>query len=273
MKQILSKKVLLCCSVVMVALFGLYGCSKQKSGDTNVGDTNVGNTDVGDTKVGNTDVTDGQGGNRNEKLEKEVQSEYVIEDISGLKRFELDHEVGSITVGVSNDEKIHVKANAYVTAYTQENLDKIVDNIDIVKNVVDDTCILNVVNKSTGTEFWDWMEKEVKQCNVGIDLEILLPHNFDSYDISVDTGAISVAGLEGNMDLETDTGAITVALNENLGNSSALELETDTGSIEINLNKNPIQYTQNENGHVKALVNNVCILEATAETGSINVIE
>lgn len=296
MKKILNKKMLLCCSVVMLALFGLYGCASKKGndsgnanvGDTNAGDTNagganVGGTNVGDTNVGdvpageanveNTDATDGQAGNPNDKLEKDVQREYTIGDVSGLKRFELDHEVGNITLGASDDDKIHIKANSYVTAYSQENLDKIVDNIDIISNVVDDTCILNVVHKNEGTEFWDWLEKEVKQYNVTIDLEILLPKNFDSYDVSVDTGEIYLAGLKGSMDLETDTGVIEVVLNENLSNSSAIELETDNGNIVVNLNKNKIQYTQNESNHMKAIVNNVCILEASVENGAINVIQ
>lgn len=281
MKPILSKKMLLCGSVAMLTLFGLYGCANQKGtdsgstnvGETNLGDTNAANKNADNTNTGNTSVTDGQSGNTNQKLEKEVQNEYTIDNVSGLKRFELDHEVGSITMGVSDDEKIHIKAKSYVTAYTQENLDKIIDNIDIVNKAVDNTCIVEVVNKSGRIEFWDWLEKEVKQYNVCIDLEILIPHNFTSYDLSVDTGSIYVAGLEGNMDLDTDNGEIELILNENLSKSSSVELETDNGNIQINLNKNPVQYTQNGSNHVKAIVNNVCMMEATAENNTINIIQ
>ena len=271
MKRSLSKKMFLCCSVAMLTLFGLYGCSNQKGTDSR--STNVGDTNAGNAKSGNTSAANGKSGNRNKKFEQEVQREYIIEDISGLKRFELDHEVGNITMGFSNDEKIHVNAKSYVTAYTQENLDKIINSMDIVKNVVDDNCILNVVNKSGGMELWDWMDQEVKQYNVSMDLEVLIPHNFEAYDISVDTGTICIAGLEGHMDLETDNGAIKLVLNENLSKNLSAELETDNGNIEINLNANPIQYTQNENNHMKAVVNNICVLEATAENGLIDVIQ
>ena len=41
-----------------------------------------------------------------------MESEYTIEDVSELKRGELDYEVGNITMGVSDDEKVHIKAKS-----------------------------------------------------------------------------------------------------------------------------------------------------------------
>ncbi len=266
MKRMQCKRWLLCWCITMFAMLSLCGCSSNNSG-VDVGDVDVGDIDVGDIDVGNL-----QNGKKNKKLEKNFESEYILEDVSGVQRFALEHEVGSVTLGVSEDENIHIKANTYVTAYTQENLDKIVENMDVINKVVDDSCVVSIVNKSDGTAFWDWLAKEIKDYNVCIDLEILLPSNFFSFSVSVDCGAIYVADLQGNMELATDTGTVDVILCENIG-SSSIDIETDTGSIEIDLNNNQIEYDKKGRSHVEAVVNEVCTLKATVDTGRINVIK
>lgn len=312
MKKMQCKKLLLCCSISMLALFGLYGCTTKNGTNTdgnNTGNANTGSVNAGEAGTGNTgtantvdnatgttaagaaaegnavagNTTGTANGNGNTttdgnhsqtgNAEKSVQSEYAIGDVKGLEKFEIDHEAGNVTIGVSGDENINVKATSHIKAASEEELNKIAENIDIVSKVIDNKCILRVVHKSENTELWDWLEKEQKEKNVSIDLEILLPKNFLSYEISLDEGNLHVAGLEGNMDLETDAGDIKVDLVENLSKSTRMEVEADKGNIEINLKKNPVEYTKNEANHMKGKINKVCDLEVSADNGTVTVVE
>lgn len=307
MKKMQCKKLFLCCGISMLALFGLYGCTTKNgtnSDNTNTGTVNAGENAAGNTGTANTttgtttngttaagtaadgntvntdtankNTTDGTTNNSSthtgsEKVEKNVQTEYTIGDVKNLEKVKLDHEDGNVTIGVSTDEHIKIKANSKITAYSQAEWDKIAENIDIISKVVGNKCILKVVHKSEGTEFWDWLEKEQKEKNVTMDLEILLPKNFLSFDISADAGTIHFAGLEGTLDLETDDGDIKVDLVDNFSKGSRMELEADNGNIEINLKNNPIEYTRNEKNNVKAKINGVCDLEAASDNGSVTV--
>ena len=312
MKKMQCKKLFLCCGISMLALFGLYGCTSKNGTNTdgaNTGNANTGTVNAGEAGTGNTGTanttagttaagttnngTDGNttngtttGGTNaagstdsgtshtgSGNVEKSHQSEYAIGDVKNLEKFEIDHEAGNVIIGVSGDENINVKATANIKASTEEELNKIVENIDVVSKVVDNKCILRVVHKGENMELWDWLEKEQKEKNVSIDLEILLPKNFLSYEISTDEGNLHVAGLEGNMDLEADAGDIKVELVENLSKSTRMEIESDKGNVEINLKKNPVEYTKNEANHMKGKINKVCDLDVSTDNGNITVVE
>lgn len=239
------------------------------TGNTTNGNTTNGTTTTGHNGTGTADGNNSQTGN----VEKSHQSEYAIGDVKNLEKFEIDHEAGNVIIGVSGDENINVKATANIKASTEEELNKIVENIDVVSKVVDNKCILRVVHKGENMELWDWLEKEQKEKNVSIDLEILLPKNFLSYVISTDEGNLHVAGLEGNMDLEADAGDIKVELVENLSKSTRMEIESDKGNVEINLKKNPVEYMKNEANHMKGKINKVCDLDVSTDNGNITVVE
>ena len=312
MKKMQCKKLFLCCGISMLALFGLYGCTSKNGTNTdgaNTGNANTGTVNAGEAGTGNTGTanttagttaagttnngTDGNttngtttGGTNaagstdsgtshtgSGNVEKSHQSEYAIGDVKNLEKFEIDHEAGNVIIGVSGDENINVKATANIKASTEEELNKIVENIDVVSKVVDNKCILRVVHKGENMELWDWLEKEQKEKNVSIDLEILLPKNFLSYEISTDEGNLHVAGLEGNMDLEADAGDIKVELVENLSKSTRMEIESDKGNVEINLKKNPVEYMKNEANHMKGKINKVCDLDVSTDNGNITVVE
>lgn len=312
MKKMQCKKLFLCCGISMLALFGLYGCTSKNGTNTdgaNTGNANTGTVNAGEAGTGNTGTanttagttaagttnngTDGNttngtttGGTNaagstdsgtshtgSGNVEKSHQSEYAIGDVKNLEKFEIDHEAGNVIIGVSGDENINVKATANIKASTEEELNKIVENIDVVSKVVDNKCILRVVHKGENMELWDWLEKEQKEKNVSIDLEILLPKNFLSYVISTDEGNLHVAGLEGNMDLEADAGDIKVELVENLSKSTRMEIESDKGNVEINLKKNPVEYMKNEANHMKGKINKVCDLDVSTDNGNITVVE
>ena len=312
MKKMQCKKLFLCCGISMLALFGLYGCTSKNGTNTdgaNTGNANTGTVNAGEAGTGNTGTanttagttaagttnngTDGNttngtttGGTNaagstdsgtshtgSGNVEKSHQSEYAIGDVKNLEKFEIDQEAGNVIIGVSGDENINVKATANIKASTEEELNKIVENIDVVSKVVDNKCILRVVHKGENMELWDWLEKEQKEKNVSIDLEILLPKNFLSYEISTDEGNLHVAGLEGNMDLEADAGDIKVELVENLSKSTRMEIESDKGNVEINLKKNPVEYTKNEANHMKGKINKVCDLDVSTDNGNITVVE
>lgn len=296
----------------MLALFGLYGCTSKNGTNTdgaNTGNANTGTVNAGEAGTGNTGTANTTAGTTNNgtdgnattgnttngtttggtnaagstdsgtshtgsgNVEKSHQSEYAIGDVKNLEKFEIDHEAGNVIIGVSGDENINVKATASIKASTEEELNKIVENIDVVSKVVDNKCILRVVHKGENMELWDWLEKEQKEKNVSIDLEILLPKNFLSYEISTDEGNLHVAGLEGNMDLEADAGDIKVELVENLSKSTRMEIESDKGNVEINLKKNPVEYTKNEANHMKGKINKVCDLDVSTDNGNITVVE
>lgn len=312
MKKMQCKKLFLCCGISMLALFGLYGCTSKNGTNTdgaNTGNANTGTVNAGEAGTGNTGTANTTSGTTNNgtdgnattgnttngtttggtnaagstdsgtshtgsgNVEKSHQSEYAIGDVKNLEKFEIDHEAGNVIIGVSGDENINVKATANIKASTEEELNKIVENIDVVSKVVDNKCILRVVHKGENMELWDWLEKEQKEKNVSIDLEILLPKNFLSYEISTDEGNLHVAGLEGNMDLEADAGDIKVELVENLSKSTRMEIESDKGNVEINLKKNPVEYTKNEANHMKGKINKVCDLDVSTDNGSITVVE
>ena len=312
MKKMQCKKLFLCCGISMLALFGLYGCTSKNGTNTdgaNTGNANTGTVNAGEAGTGNTGTANTTAGTTNNgtdgnattgnatngtttggtnaagstdsgtshtgsgNVEKSHQSEYAIGDVKNLEKFEIDHEAGNVIIGVSGDENINVKATANIKASTEEELNKIVENIDVVSKVVDNKCILRVVHKGENMELWDWLEKEQKEKNVSIDLEILLPKNFLSYEISTDEGNLHVAGLEGNMDLEADAGDIKVELVENLSKSTRMEIESDKGNVEINLKKNPVEYTKNEANHMKGKINKVCDLDVSTDNGSITVVE
>lgn len=312
MKKMQCKKLFLCCGISMLALFGLYGCTSKNGTNTdgaNTGNANTGTVNAGEAGTGNTGTANTTAGTTNNgtdgnattgnttngtttggtnaagstdsgtshtgsgNVEKSHQSEYAIGDVKNLEKFEIDHEAGNVIIGVSGDENINVKATASIKASTEEELNKIVENIDVVSKVVDNKCILRVVHKGENMELWDWLEKEQKEKNVSIDLEILLPKNFLSYEISTDEGNLHVAGLEGNMDLEADAGDIKVELVENLSKSTRMEIESDKGNVEINLKKNPVEYTKNEANHMKGKINKVCDLDVSTDNGNITVVE
>lgn len=264
MKKMQCKKLFLCCGIAMITMLGLYGCAAKS-------DKNTGNNQNGDSQVGNSNTESLQSGNANEKIEQNRHSEYTISDITGIEKMELDHEYGNIILGISEDENINIKASSDITAYSQDELNEIVDNIDVKSNVLGNKCVLKVIHKGEGMELWDWLERKQKERNVSVDLEILIPSNFTSVDISVDSGTIQVSGLEGAMDLETDHGDINVVLRENLSKNAFIELEADNGNIGVTLKDNKIEYSKEESNHIRATINGVCTLEAATDNGNVNI--
>jgi len=248
MSKIQWKKLFLCYGIVMLMMSGLYGCAAK--GDTNVEDANIRkNNTAGDS------------------------GEYIIGDVNAAEKLELDHEYGNVTLSISEDENIHIKTNADITDFSKDELNEIRRNIEVTSQIMGNKCTLKVIHKSEGIELWDWLERERKERNVSVDLEIFIPSNFSSFDVSTDMGTIQISDLDGNMDVDTDNGDINLTLIESISRKAVIDLETSNGNIEINLKNNAIEYSQEEADYIKAKVNGICSLEAEVDNGSVVVVQ
>lgn len=266
MSKIQWKKLFLCYGIVMLMMSGLYGCAAK--GDTNVEDANIRkNNTAGAGAVRAVEDNKADIGNAG------GSTEYIIGDVSASEKLELDHEYRNVTLSISEDENIHIKTNANITDFSQDELNEIRKNIEVKSHIIGNKCTLKVIHKSEGIELWDWLERERKERNVSVDLEIFLPSNFSSFDVSTDTGTIQISDLDGNMDVDTDNGDINLTLNENLSRNAVIDLETGNGNIEINLKNNAVEYSQEETDYIKAKVNGVCSLEAEVDNGSVVVVQ
>lgn len=258
-------------------------CGKENSNSADVGDIDVGDVDVGNIEVKSND----------KKIEEIVKEKYTFYDMQNIKKFMAQNNVGNISVEVSENDNLQIETESMITVYTKKDLERIKENIKIQENLETDICKIGIISKESGEELWEWLEKNIEDYNVSVDLNIKIPQNMNEITLEAECGNIKVNGLEGSLNikgkvgnivanqcqlmenciLQTRTGNISILLCDDLMNDAFVDMVTKTGNIEINLAGNAIEYTEKKEDLIEGTIDKKYDINANVRTGLVKVVK
>lgn len=269
--------------LIGILLIIILICGKENSNSAEVGDIEVGDVDVGDIEVKSND----------KKIEEIVKEKYIFYDMEYIKKFIAQNNVGNISVEVSENDNLQIETESMITVYTKKDLESIKENIKIQENLEIDTCKISIISKESGEGLWEWLEKNIEDYNVSVNLNIKIPQNMNEITLEAECGNIEVSGLEGclnmrgevgnvvanqcqligNCILQTRAGNISILLCEDLMNNAFVNMVTKTGNIEINLARNVMEYTEKKEDLIEGTIDKKYDITANVRTGIVKVEE
>ncbi|MDE6784181.1 MAG: DUF4097 domain-containing protein, partial [Ruminococcus sp.] len=98
--------------------------------------------------------------------------------------------------------------------------------------------------------------------NIIIDIEVILPDNLKSFDISTDVGDIDISGFSGSFDISSNVGDITA---KNLTITGKSDFSADVGDIDCEISE--LSATELD---LKSNVGDVDLLLGTIEKSQVN---
>lgn len=226
------------------------------------------------------------------KIEESMKQQYTFDDVTELKKFVLKNQVGSISVKKSEDATLSVETEAIITVYNKEDLEVVKNRIEIQKSIEEMQCEISVKDKD-GEDLWKWLDRNIENYNVSIELTVKVPNNFDTFELETECGNIEVIGIGGEMKikgetgnllidscqfenesiLETECGNIQFLACSDLEHMSDVSIETECGNIEIISEESPIEYIKKDEDFMELMINDKCNVKAKVETGIIKVNE
>lgn len=267
----IKSKLLVITGILLVALFLMTGCSISIDGE--------------DVEVGVNDV-------------RESESDQLTFDNVTAVSAKITDNVGSVDVEYSDNSSAVIDVEYKVTGMHRDELKEILAVAALDCQNDPERFELDVINKETGEDIWDWIEDEygVNKPNLSVELDITLPKAVETFDISCDVGNVDLDSLNGKFDVKTDVGSvkaddinftsdssITVdvgdidcTLNKELSEQVRLELTSNVGSIRLDTAN--LDYTTEDNGKddfvgtsKTILVNNLCEIVTKIDVGKVNI--
>jgi hypothetical protein len=201
--------------------------------------------------------------------EKEYSSdEVVLNDVTATSTEIVDN-VGSISVDYSSGNTVEIEVDCKVTGRNRDDLIEILDVVKVNAEVKSDTLQINVINKDTGENVWEWLEDEYHYSDkpdLDVDMDIKLPSSIQDFDVTSNvgdihlnslTGVFNVTGnvgsidisdvnFTGDSDIRVDVGDISCSLYEESKGKADISLTANIGNIE--LDTNGLDYTTDRTG-------------------------
>ncbi len=167
----------------------------------------------------------------------------TLEDLTAV-RADIYDTVGSVSVEYSEDSSVTVAVKYKVTGDREKELEEILELVKVDVIVEADVLKVDVINKITGENMWDYIEDEyggLDKPNLDVDLEIELPTTVQEFDIKCDVGNIDIDSLTGKFDINNNVGNVKASNINFTGDSS---IAVDVGDISCKLSKDLLEKTE-----------------------------
>lgn len=148
-------------------------------------------------------------------------------DMKGIEKVWIDIAVGDCNITVGESDKAVINTSCEYKAISEENAEKAMDNTKLRCEIQDDVLRIDFIDSETGKKIREVQNKNF--VNITTDIEVALPDNVKSFDISTDVGDIKADGFSGTFDISSDMGDITA---KNLTIKDKSSFSTDVGSID-----------------------------------------
>lgn len=154
-------------------------------------------------------------------------SETQTVDIKGIEKIEIDIAVGDCNVIVGDSKEAVVKTDCEYKAINEKKAQKALENTKLRCETKGDTLHIDFIDSETGKKI-----ENSNSVNIITDIEVTLPDDLKSFDISADVGDIKISGFSGDFDISSDVGDITA---KNLTITDKSDFSTDVGDVDLSL--------------------------------------
>lgn len=148
-------------------------------------------------------------------------------DMKGIEKVSIDIAVGDCNITVGESDKAVINTSCEYKAISEEKAQKAMDNTKLRYETKGDTLHIDFIDSETGKKISDIQNNNF--VNIITDIEVALPDNLKSFDISTDVGDVKADGFSGAFDISSDVGNITA---KNLTITDKSSFSADVGSID-----------------------------------------
>lgn len=181
-------------------------------------------------------------------------------DVKGIEKIKIDISVGDCNITVGDSSEAVINASCEYKAISEEKAQKAMDNTKLRCKTQGETLHIDFIDSETGKKIGNTRNNNL--VNIITDIEVILPDNLKSFDISTDVGDIEISDFSGAFDISSDVGDVTA---ENLTITDKSSFDADVGDIDCEITG--LSETQLE---LKADVGDVDLLLGTIEKSQVN---
>ncbi|MDE5937238.1 MAG: hypothetical protein K2G83_07520 [Ruminococcus sp.] len=180
-------------------------------------------------------------------------SETKTIDVKGIKEIKIDIDVGDCNIIAGDSEEAVIKTSCEYKAISEKKARKALENTELRCEIKGDSLHIDFINSETGKKIGSIQNGNL--VNIITDIEVILPDNFRTFDISTDVGEIEISDFSGAFDISSEVGDVTAKnliitgksnFDSDVGDidcivesisGTELELKTDVGDIDLSLGK------------------------------------
>lgn len=182
-------------------------------------------------------------------------------DIKDIEKIKIDISVGDCNIIVGDSSEAVINASCEYKAISEEKAQKAMDNTKLRCETQGDTLHIDFIDSETGKKIGD--TKNSNLVNIITDIEVVLPDNLKSFDISTNVGDIEISDFSGSFDISSDVGNVTA---KNLIITGKSDFNADVGNIDCEISE--LSVTELE---FKASVGDVDLSLGKTEKSAINI--
>ena len=151
-------------------------------------------------------------------------------DTKNIAKIKININVGDCNIIVGDSSEAVINASCEYKAISDQKAQKAMDNTKLRCETQGDTLYIDFIDLETGKKIGN-----IKNLvNIITDIEIILPDNLKSFDISADVGDIDISGFSGAFDISSDVGDITA---KNLTITGKSDFNADVGDIDCEISE------------------------------------
>lgn len=181
-------------------------------------------------------------------------------DVKGIEKIKIDISVGDCNITVGDSSEAVINASCEYKAISEEKAQKAMDNTKLRCETQGETLHIDFIDSETGKKIGNTRNNNL--VNIITDIEVILPDNLKSFDISTDVGDIEISDFSGAFDISSDVGDVTA---KNLTITDKSSFDADVGDIDCE-----ITGLSEAELELKADVGDVDLLLGTIEKSQIN---
>lgn len=148
-------------------------------------------------------------------------------DVKGIKEIKIDIDVGDCNIIAGGSEEAVIKTSCEYKAISEKKAQKALENTELRCEIKGDALHIDFINSETGKKIGSIQNGNL--VNIITDIEVTLPDNFRSFDISTDVGEIEINDFSGAFDISSDVGDVTA---KNLTITGKSKFDSDVGDID-----------------------------------------
>lgn len=155
-------------------------------------------------------------------------SETQTVDAKSIEKIEIDIGAGDCNIIVGDSDEAVINASCEFKAVSEEKAQKAMDNTKLRCETQGDTLHIDFIDSETGKKIGN----NSNLVNIMTDIEVILPDNLKSFDVSTDVGDIDISGFSGAFDISSDVGNVTA---KNLTITDKSNFGADVGNIDCEI--------------------------------------
>lgn len=195
------------------------------------------------------------------KHKSKFEQDLEIPALSDITSVEAFVNVGAISLSYSTDAKMYITAAYEMKAENQTDLNSMMSNINTTFSLSGSKIVIAIENKENNEDIWAWLDKNLSNYQLAVDLDIKVPRTIEQYELSSETGDVSIKGIAGTFSVFTETGSISVdevvfernskfasetgdvsvSLSPEVGNETDIAISVETGDIVLSTNNHELK--------------------------------